>query len=71
MAGEEDEGRDGRRRAHGTRGKTTQQLAKTATERVRLHICPLVCIAKRAQYRKQMPGRPILIPAPARASGPG
>ena len=66
MAGEEDEGRDGRRRAHGTRGKTTQQLAKTATGRVRLHICPLCLHRKRAQYRKQMPGCPILIPAPAR-----
>ena len=67
MAGEEDEGRDGRRRAHGTRGKTTQQLANVQPV---AHLS--TCLhRKRAQYRKQMPGCPILIPAPARvASGP-
>ena len=58
MAGEEDEGRDGRRGAHGTRGKTTQQLAKTATGRVRLHICPLVCIASELSTENKCPDAP-------------
>ena len=58
MAGEEDEGRDGRCGAHGTQGKTTQQWAKTATGRVRLHIYPLVCIESELSTENKCPDTP-------------